>query len=69
MGLLIVGRNNNARSLRSPLKRSERYSAAGIEPNTFSLEESPLASVVWRPSAEPSVCIHDAMPRNRPAWR
>jgi hypothetical protein len=62
-------RLRGTRSLGPPLKRCERYTAARVEANTFTLEEAALNCIVSGGCADCSLRIHDSLPRNGGARR
>ena len=47
------------------MKRSERDAAAGVEADTFALEETSLPRGVFTAKADRPLRIHDALPWNR----
>jgi hypothetical protein len=51
------------------LKGCERYAAARIESNTFTLEQTPLYDIVSGGRADCALRIYDALPRNGRARR
>jgi hypothetical protein len=47
------------------LKRSKRYAVAGVEANTFALEQTSLPRCICTAKADRPLRIHDALPWNR----
>jgi hypothetical protein len=47
------------------LKRSKRYAAAGVEANTFALEQPSLPRGIFTAKADRTLRIYDSLPWNR----